>query len=70
MFFLGIGTYKGNLRNGQIEGHGRFEYLNGAIYEGEWRDNRKQGRGKLLDEQSVHTGLWDNDLKHGKGTFV
>ena len=57
MFFLGIGTYKGNLRNGQIEGHGRFEYLNGAIYEGEWRDNRKQGRGKLLDEQSVHTGL-------------
>ena len=72
MFFLGVGTYKGSFSNGQIEGTGRFDYQNGAIYEGDWRDNRKHGIGKWIDTDrlSLYDGEWENDQKHGRGAFI
>jgi hypothetical protein len=55
-----------------LEGHGRFDYLNGDIYEGEWSENKRHGQGKLIeaDGTAIFTGKWDNDLKHGKGSFM
>jgi hypothetical protein len=71
MFFVGIGTYKGSFSNGNLEGLGQFQYLNGSIYEGEWRENKKHGRGKFIeaDGRIIYNGDWENDYKHGRGTF-
>jgi hypothetical protein len=71
MFFVGIGTYKGFFKRGNLEGIGRFDYLDGSIYEGDWRENRKHGKGRLIevDGFTIYTGEWDNDIKHGKGIF-
>jgi hypothetical protein len=72
MFFVGIGTYNGSFRfGGNLDGIGRFEYLNGAVYEGEWKENKKHGSGKFVEaEGGIHYGHWENDLKHGKGKFL
>ena len=72
MFFVGIGTYKGFFRSGNLEGNGTFEYLNGAVYDGDWEENRKHGRGRLTEAngRNVHIGEWENDYKHGNGTFI
>jgi len=45
MLFVGIGTYKGMFEGGNLNGKGRFEYLDGSIYDGMWKDNKKQGFG-------------------------
>lgn len=72
MFFVGIGTYKGSFSQGNLQGIGRFEYLNGSVYIGDWKENRKNGKGQLIepDGRTVFNGDWDNDYKHGKGTFL
>jgi len=71
MFFVGIGTYKGCFSQGNLEGIGRFEYLNGALYDGDWKENKKQGKGKLIEANGncIYNGDWENDMKNGKGTY-
>lgn len=63
MLFEGIGTYKGSFSGGNIAGTGRFEYLDGSVYEGEWWDNKKQGTGKFVEpnDHAVYNGNWDYD---------
>lgn len=29
-----------------MEGHGKVTYSNGDIFDGEWKDNKKHGRGR------------------------
>eukprot|EP00983_Pelagomonas_calceolata_P105146 1159098-Pelagomonas_calceolata.AAC.8 len=41
------GLCNGVLRGMRKEGLGVYTYLSGARYEGEWRDNLKDGRGAL-----------------------
>lgn len=63
MFFVGVGTYRGNFTDGNLAGFGIFEYLDGSIYEGSWKDNKKYGKGKFTeaDGKSVYNGEWLND---------
>ena len=72
MYFVGIGAYKGHFENGNLEGVGRFDYQNGSIYEGNWRENKKNGHGRLIesDGRSMYNGEWENDQKNGRGTFI
>ena len=35
----------GNFENGQKNGKGRFEWPNGEIYEGQWKNGKKHGSG-------------------------
>jgi len=72
MLFVGIGTYKGNFVAGNLEGKGRFDYQDGSYYEGEFKEDRKQGKGIFVeaDGATVYNGGWFNDLKHGKGTII
>ena len=37
--------YCGNFVNGERDGWGCFYYANGAMYEGEWKQNVRHGRG-------------------------
>ena len=72
MFFIEIGIYKGHFLNGNLEGLGRFDFQNGSIYEGDWRENKRHGKGRLIeaDGRTLYNGQWDNDTKHGFGTFI
>eukprot|EP00756_Hemistasia_phaeocysticola_P026140 Hpha_TRINITY_DN16043_c0_g1::TRINITY_DN16043_c0_g1_i1::g.119246::m.119246 len=40
--------YVGSFVEGRREGQGIFYYVDGAVYEGLWRDNTKHGEGKLV----------------------
>ena len=72
MFFVGIGTYIGSFFDGNLQGKGRFEYIDGSVYEGDWRSNKKHGVGKYMEPDGIaeYIGEWRNDMKHGKGTFT
>ena len=63
--------YVGELRNGLRHGYGHRSYLQSElIYEGEYRDNLKWGKGKLFSPSRklwVFDGLWSNDKKNGHG---
>jgi len=63
MLFVGIGTYKGMFEGGNLNGKGRFEYLDGSIYEGMWKDNKKHGQGQMIESDglSIYNGEWLND---------
>jgi hypothetical protein len=55
-------------------GYGVFHYHNGAVYEGHFVDDVRQGPGKLtfLAGSAVeegYEGMWENDEWHGHGTY-
>lgn len=64
------------------EGSGKFEYINGTSYEGEWKMfdgvKMKHGHGKIIHGNSttdtygneIYEGTWERDLMHGDGTYV
>ena len=69
-------TYKGDIKNGQANGLGKM-YQNGRtvftsegdlIYEGEWKDGKKHGKGKkFYDGDLIYEGEWNEGCYHGKG---
>lgn len=51
-------------------------YENGESYEGQWRDDKREGRGILLGNwlgvsrtagNDVYDGQWRGDMKNGEG---
>ena len=70
---VAAGAYSGNVRASDMARHGKGKciYANGAIYEGEWKNNLKHGMGEMqYPNGRMYTGEWKNNLKHGKGTYV
>ena len=50
---------------------GKYTYTNGDSYEGEWRNDKKQGRGQYnYTNGDVYIGGWENDFKSGKGRYI
>ena len=44
--------------------------LSGAVYEGEWKDNKRNGHGTYKwSNGDVYEGEWKNNQPNGKGTF-
>lgn len=42
----------------------------GAIYEGEWKDNHAHGWGKFLHSNGdSYEGMWRRSKANGKGTY-
>lgn len=57
---------------------GKYEYNNGDIYEGEWKDWAREGDGKSkltvgiceYANKDKYKGQWHDDKKEGNGSFL
>jgi hypothetical protein len=46
-----------------MEGKGKMKYTNGNSYDGEWKNNKRDGFGALCNKDNVllNKGIWKND---------
>jgi len=51
-------TYVGEFRNDSRNGYGICRYSDRSRYEGNWKDNQKEGEGKLFNKGIVKVGIW------------
>lgn len=64
-------SYTGELVNGLKEGKGKLDdNINEIIYEGEWKNNKKTGFGKLIVKNMTYEGYFINDIKSRKGKLI
>lgn len=66
-------TYDGHLANGgKQDGRGiRYVSLSGDFYIGDWRDDKKMGKGvHVLPDGSYYQGDFENDKFHGDGSIL
>ena len=59
--------YIGNYVNGVMEGKGIFKYGDKAIYKGEFKNGKKEGKGEWTTKNNKIIGNFENDLPHGMG---
>ncbi len=46
-------------------------YANGSVYEGEWYNDQRSGRGLIkLPNGNRYEGMWSEDMKNGDGKFL
>jgi hypothetical protein len=57
--------------NRQRSGFGILNWPNGAIYQGDWAADNRQGKGSMIfSDKSVYVGTWFEDKKHGLGKYT
>ncbi len=62
------GRYRGQTRDGEFHGKGRYDWPNGDRYVGQWKDGDQHGRGTFIwADGGSYTGQWKNGKEHGKG---
>jgi len=64
--------YQGNMVKGLFEGMARMTWAggNGTIYEGEYKNDKRTGWGKLTwSDGSTHTGEFVNGKREGRGEY-
>lgn len=59
--------YKGQFKNDQACGIGRYKFSNKKEYYGEWENNELMGYGMLLDGKVRHLGYFSHSIKEGYG---
>ena len=58
-------------RFGKKCGFGFQVWPDGSIYEGYWKNDKANGRGRLIHADSdVYEGLWVDDKAHGYGEYT
>ena len=63
-------SYIGNIdNNGRRNGKGKYTYLSGSVYDGEYKNGMKNGLGTATTKWKLFRfqGEWSNDKKHGVG---
>eukprot|EP00984_Skeletonema_dohrnii_P026186 scaffold15496_cov81-Skeletonema_dohrnii-CCMP3373.AAC.2 len=46
-------------------------YADGSVYEGDWKDDKMHGEGKMTYANGVvYDGHWRDDKKHGEGILI
>ncbi len=62
--------YVGNTSKGKAYGYGIAIYDTGSRYEGEWKNNLREGKGSFYwTDGQYYIGEYKNDLRTGKGTY-
>ncbi len=46
----------------KYNGFGRETYPDGAYYDGEWKDHKRHGKGKVVDKngETIQEGTWEH----------
>ena len=57
------GTFKHNKRNG----HGIVKKEDETLFDGEWVDGMKEGKGKEIQRRTIYEGSFKQGERHGKG---
>lgn len=56
--------------DGKFEGHGKYVWFYGDVYEGEWKANKQHGRGTLsYADGTTYHGEFCNNKRHGQGYY-
>ena len=53
--------YEGHFRNNMFNGHGVMTYSDGLVYEGQWQNGKKCGKGRLKKGEQVVVGVFEED---------
>ena len=74
---LGVGKfsngdiYKGEWKNGEMEGIGVYNYKKGAVYHGQMKSNKIHGFGTFIyPDRTYYSGEFKDGKRNGLGTFV
>jgi hypothetical protein len=62
----------GELKYGKKDGKGKFTWKSGATYDGEWKDDLRNGFGTFANSNSkdwIYEGFFVDDLYEGKGIY-
>lgn len=59
-------TYNGNFELGLFNGQGTQKFTDGREYVGEFKDNKKHGKGKYKSPFMMYEGTFANDKYDGK----
>ena len=44
-----------------------MNYINNEKYEGDWKNDKREGKGKLIYSKGIYDGEWKDNLKNGNG---
>ncbi len=63
--------YKGEFRDNEITGTGRYDWPDHSYYEGQVVNGLRHGKGVYTNSKEgvVYEGEWKNGLRHGKGVL-
>jgi len=62
--------YEGEIIHGEFS-FGVYKWSTGAVYDGHWADNLRNGEGKMVyPEGDVYTGNWKDGFPHGYGEKI
>ena len=66
------GTYAGEVNsNNEPHGHGIFIFVNGNVYDGEWKNSIRCGHGVMkYANGDVYDGNWSSERKDGHGVYT
>lgn len=62
----GTDRYEGTFVKGLPSGRGVYKWADGSYYDGEWKDGKKEGKGKLVKKDSEISGYWKDDEYAGE----
>lgn len=63
--------YTGDFVAGLYDGKGKCTYSDGSYYEGEWSNDKENGKGIYVSAAGwTYAGDWKDGLKHGKGKLT
>jgi len=62
----GVDKYDGHFRKGLPHGEGTYTWAGGKYYNGFWKNGKKDGEGKLVENGVITSGVWKDDAYIGE----
>lgn len=65
-----VWKYVGYFKNGKQEGKGKLTFVSGNVYEGDFKDGLKHGKGVFIGKGKKYEGEYVEGKKHGYGEYT